>query len=517
MQNDGVKQPTGLFKIILASSAGTLIEWYDFYIFGALTPILAAQFFPKENPTAGILATLATFGAGFVVRPFGAVIFGRMGDMVGRKHTFLLTLLMMGLSTMAIALVPSYTAIGVVAPLLLLLLRLTQGLALGGQYGGAATYIAENSPANRRGYFTSFLQTTATLGLFVSLIVILVTRSSVGESAFAENGWRIPFLLSAVLVVFSYLIRRRMEETPAFAALQASGGVSKNPLAEAFVNPANRKKVLIALFGLTAGQGVVWYTGQFYALTFLQTTLKVNLGDSYKIIAWALVFATPFFVLFGALSDRVGRKKLIMLGLALAAVTYVPIYQKMQSIATFDTVSAPGPAFSIKTALNPSNGTKSVTRVGQATDPAGIRQVTTTKMEPTDPTTPLKGEKSTTEIFLPVSTFWTLVGLVFIQVFFVTLAYGPIAACLVEMFPTQIRYTAMSVPYHIGNGVFGGLVPFIATAIVAKTGNALAGLLYPIGIALLTVIVGMAFVHEKKSQDGFVEETDSAGPEPVGS
>jgi MFS family permease len=427
--------------------------------------------------------------------------------MIGRKHTFLLTLLMMGFSTMAIAFVPSYEVIGIFAPVLLLLLRLTQGLALGGQYGGAATYIAENSPGNRRGFFTSFLQTTATLGLFVSLIVILVTRSVLGEAAFAENGWRIPFLLSAVLVVFSYLIRRRMEETPAFAALKASGGVSKNPLKEAFVNPANRKKVLIALFGLTAGQGVVWYTGQFYALTFLQTTLNINLGDSYKITAWGLVFATPFFVVFGALSDRVGRKKLIMLGLALAAVAYIPIYQKMEEVGTFDKLSAPAPAYQLKEGTDSKTGAKTVTRIGDTSDQDGRRQVSTIKMDPKDTTTPVKGEKTKVEIFLPAGAFWALVGLVFIQVFFVTLVYGPIAACLVEMFPTQIRYTAMSVPYHIGNGVFGGLVPFIATAIVAKTGNPLEGVLYPIGIAVLTLIIGMIFVHEKKGEEGFVEET----------
>ena len=506
MQNEGAKQPTGLGKIILAASAGTLIEWYDFYLFGSLTTILAANFFRKGDFTAAVLSTLATFAAGFVVRPFGAVIFGRMGDMIGRKHTFLLTLLMMGISTMAIAFVPTYASIGVAAPLLLLLLRLTQGLALGGQYGGAAIYIAENSPPGRRGFFTSFLQTTATLGLFVALLVILATKSALGDKAFADYGWRLPFLLSAVLVIFSYAIRRRMHESPAFEALQAEGGVSKNPLVEAFVNKANRKKVLIALFGLTAGQGVVWYTGQFYALTFLQTTLHINLGDSYKIVAWALVFATPFFVVFGALSDRIGRKKLIMAGLALAAIAYVPIYGQMQSASAFDAVGAPAPHIRLKKDTDPKSGAVSYTREFRATDSNGVIEVTTMKMDSSDPKTPMKDEKSTVALTLPVANYWTLIGLVFIQVFFVTLVYGPIAACLVEMFPTQIRYTAMSVPYHIGNGVFGGLVPYIAAYIAAKSGNPLAGLFYPIGVAVVTLIVGMVWVHEKRMQEGFVEE-----------
>lgn len=508
MQNEGVGQPQGLGKIILASSAGTLIEWYDFYIFGSLATILAAQFFDKRDHNAAILSTLATFGAGFVVRPFGAVLFGRMGDMIGRKHTFLLTLLMMGFSTAAIAFVPGYATIGIAAPLILLLLRLTQGLALGGQYGGAATYIAEHAPPHKRGFYTSFLQTTATLGLFVSLLVILATRAYFGETAFAEFGWRIPFLLSLVFVAFSYFIRSRMSESPAFAALKASGGVSKNPLKEAFLVPANRKKVLIALFGLTAGQGVVWYTGQFYALTFLTTTLNVNLGDSYKIIALGLIFATPFFIIFGALSDRFGRKKLIMLGLALAAISYVPIYRQMQDLATFDGVGS-GTSIELKQDTNAKTGAVTFTRISVTTDAnSGMVQRTSLKMDPKNPKTPLKDEKTKTEIFLPPAIFWQMVALIFVQVLFVTLVYAPIAACLVEMFPVQIRYTAMSVPYHIGNGVFGGLVPYIALSIAAATGNALAGVLYPIVVAVITLIVGLLFVHEKPTEEGFVEETD---------
>ncbi|HLK14216.1 MAG TPA: MFS transporter [Fimbriimonadaceae bacterium] len=505
MQNEGVKQPTGLGKIILAASAGTLIEWYDFYIFGSLATILAAKFFPTGNTTAGYLNTLATFGAGFVVRPFGAVIFGRMGDLIGRKHTFLLTLFMMAISTMAIGLIPGYAQIGTLAPILLVLLRLTQGLALGGQYGGAATYIAEHTPPGTRGYYTSYLQTTATLGFFVSLLVILATQSLLGDG-FAEWGWRIPFLLSAVLVIFSYMIRRRMEESPAFAALKAEGGVSKNPLKEAFGNWANCRLVLIALFGLTAGQGVVWYTGQFYALSFLTATLNINLGESYKIVAVALLLATPFFVVFGRLSDRIGRKKLILAGLALAAITYVPIYYEMQSIGAFNELTSPGPAFHTDRTVNTSTGKEVVTRVGLTTDDEGRVKKTVLKLDPKDGKSPLKGEKNKAEVTLPKRLAAEMSLLVFIQVFFVTLVYGPIAASLVEMFPTRIRYTAMSVPYHIGNGVFGGLVPLLANLIVAKTGNSLAGVMYPISIAIVTLLIGMIFIHEKRTEDGFAEE-----------
>ena len=505
MQNEGVKQPTGLSKIILAASAGTLIEWYDFYIFGSLATVIAAKFFPTTNTLAGYLNTLAVFGVGFVMRPFGAVIFGRMGDMIGRKHTFLLTLLMMAFSTTAIGLVPTYSAIGNLAPLLLVLLRLTQGLALGGQYGGAAIYIAENTPPGRRGYFTSFLQTTATLGFFVSLLVILGTRQLLGD-AFAEWGWRIPFLLSAVLVVFSYVIRRRMEESPAFAALKAEGGVSKNPLKEAFGNWTNCKQVLIALFGLTAGQGVVWYTGQFYALSFMTTTLNIDMAQGYKIVAVALLAGTPFFIVFGGLSDRIGRKKLIMAGLALAAITYVPIYSEMQNLSKFNDLSSANPTLHVNQKVDTATGKESVSRVAVVTDEDGRTKITTVKMDPDKPKVPLKGEKEKVELLLPLPLAAVLVGLVFLQVLFVTMVYGPIAAFLVEMFPIQIRYTAMSVPYHIGNGVFGGLVPLIATYIVAKSGNSLYGLIYPISVAVVTFIVGMALIREKKPEVAAAEE-----------
>lgn len=424
------REVSNIWKVILASSAGTLIEWYDFYIFGSLAVIIADQFFPKGNPTVALLSTLATFATGFIVRPFGALFFGRIGDVVGRKYAFLLTLLIMGGATMMIGLLPNYEHIGVLAPILLLVLRLLQGLALGGEYGGAATYVAEHSPDGQRGYYTSFIQTTATLGLFVSLGVILITRSSLGEVDFKEWGWRVPFVLSVVLVLFSYFIRRRMSESPVFTQMKASGKASSSPLRDSFVNPQNRKLVLIALFGATAGQGVVWYTGQFYALYYLQTVLKVDFAVASKIIATALLIGTPFFVVFGWLSDRIGRKKIMLGGMLIAALTYYPLYQGMTHYAS-------------------------------------------------------EGDTS------------MLVFLVFIQVLYVTMVYGPIAAFLVELFPTNIRYTSMSLPYHIGNGVFGGLVPLIGTALVASTGNAYAGLVYPIAVALITVVVGSFLIKEK--------------------
>ncbi len=429
------KEVTNIWKVIAASSAGTLIEWYDFYIFGSLATIIAAHFFPKDNPTVALLSTLATFATGFIVRPFGALVFGRVGDVVGRKYAFMVTLIIMGLSTTAIGLLPNYEQIGLFAPICLLLLRLLQGLALGGEYGGAATYVAEHSPDGKRGYYTSYIQTTATLGLFVSLGVILATRLGLGEDTFKDWGWRMPFLLSIVLVIFSYLIRRRMSESPVFLEMKSSGKVSKSPLRDSFLVPENRNLVILALFGATAGQGVVWYTGQFYALYFLQTVLKVDFVLANKIIAIALLFGTPFFILFGWLSDKIGRKKIMLTGMVIAALTYIPIYQGMEHYATL------------------SDG--------------------------------------------PETTMLTV--LVFIQVIYVTMVYGPIAAFLVELFPTHIRYTSMSLPYHIGNGVFGGLVPFIGTAIVASTGNHFAGLIYPICVALITALIGAIFIKEKRS------------------
>lgn len=434
-----MKGSQSIWKVIGASSAGTLIEWYDFYIFGSLATIISAHFFPEGNSTVALLSTLATFATGFIVRPFGALVFGRMGDVVGRKYTFLVTLLIMGGSTTLIGLLPSYASIGWLAPVLLLLLRLLQGLALGGEYGGAATYVAEHSPDGKRGFYTSFIQTTATLGLFVSLGVILLVRVNLGEEAFRGWGWRIPFLLSFILVAFSYYIRIRMEESPLFEKMKKTGKTSSNPLRDSFLVPENRRMVILSLFGATAGQGVVWYTGQFYALFFLQTVLKVDFVRTNVIIATALLLGTPFFIVFGALSDRIGRKRIMMSGLALAALFYVPIYHGMIQAADFDPI---------------------------------------TKMAGANINEPL------------------LIFYVFIQVIFVTMVYGPIAAFLVELFPTNIRYTSMSLPYHIGNGVFGGLVPFIATAMVAATGSMYAGLWYPIGIAIMTLIIGLKYIPE---------------------
>ncbi len=493
-----------LRRVILASSAGTLIEWYDFYLFGALATILAANFFPKGNETAAFLSVLATFGAGFVVRPFGALVFGRMGDLVGRKVTFLLTLVMMGASTCVIGLLPTYETLGVAAPVVLVLLRLLQGLALGGEYGGAATYVAEHSPVGQRGHFTSYIQTTATLGLFVSLAVILITRVSLGEAAFGQWGWRIPFLLSAVLVFVSYLIRRRMEESPLFADIKAAGTTSKNPLRESFVQPENRRLVLLALFGATAGQGVVWYTGQFYAMTFLEKVMMIRPMTVNMIVAVALLLATPLFVVFGRLSDRVGRLKIMMFGCALAALLYIPIYQAMllQVAPAKIEVGVAGTEFKVDRAVDPV--TKQVIGVEQKTErwSNGFVRTTKTPVTPDEPHRALPKEKAKVEIQPPLAVCITLGALIFIQVVFVTMVYGPIAAFLVEMFPTRIRYTSMSLPYHVGNGVFGGLVPVIATYLQTSTKQNLAGLGYPIAIAVMTLLVGTCLIRHDSVHPG---------------
>jgi MFS family permease len=468
--------------VIGASSAGTLIEWYDFFIFGSLAVLISAKFFPSGNQVAALLSTLATFGVGFVVRPFGALFFGRMGDLIGRKHTFLVTLVMMGISTFAIGLLPTYSQIGVFAPILLVILRMLQGLALGGEYGGAATYVAEHARSHERGLFTSFIQTTATLGLFVSLGVISGTRLSMGEAAFDDWGWRIPFLVSILLVLVSYYIRRKMDESPAFKELKASKSESKNPLRESFVNPENRKWVLLALVGATAGQGVVWYTGQFYALYYLQTVLNIKQLEANTIIAIALAIGTPFFIFFGWLSDRVSRRKLILWGCLVAALSYIPIYSAMDSAAAI----GDRPVVKSGLAVNGDIVTETTEYEG------GFKK--SVKTEPGNEKPVVK-----TQLEIPVGVRWQLIGLVLIQVLFVTVVYGPIAAYLVELFPTKIRYTSMSLPYHIGNGVFGGLVPLIATYAVSQTGNNHAGLYYPIGIALMTFIVGMVFLKEDRS------------------
>lgn len=435
-----------IWQVITASSVGTLIEWYDFYIFGSLATILATKFFPEENPTAGFLSTLALFAVGFVVRPFGAIVFGRLGDLVGRKFTFLLTLLLMGGSTFLIGLVPSYDTIGIWAPAIVCLLRLAQGLALGGEYGGAATYVAEHSPDSKRGYYTSWIQTTASLGLFVSLGVILGTRYSMTSGQFDEWGWRIPFLLSIILVIVSYFIRIRLKESPLFAKLKAEGKTAVNPIRESFGKKENLRLVLLALFGATAGQGVVWYTGQFYALSFMQKSLNIEFVQSSTVIVIALLFGTPLFILFGRLSDKIGRKPIMMIGLIAASILYYPLYKGMHAVS-----------------------------LSQA---AGLAE---------------EGN-----VLLSTAGIWMMAALVFVQVVLVTMVYGPIAAFLVELFPTKIRYTSMSLPYHIGNGIFGGLTPFIAASVVAATGNIYAGLIYPIAVAAISFIIGMVYLRETR-------------------
>ncbi len=432
----------GLRKVIIASSVGTIIEWYDFYIFGTLAPILATRFFPPGNEVAAFLFTLAAFGVGFVVRPFGALVFGRLGDIVGRKYTFMLTLLLMGGSTFAIGLIPDYKSINILAPIIVFVLRALQGLALGGEYGGATIYVAEHSPENKRGYFTSFIQTTATLGLFISIGVILGCKAMLGEEVFSEWGWRIPFLVSIILVIISYFIRKRMDESPEFAKLKQEGKTSKNPLKESFTKWSNLKWVLIALFGAAAGQGVVWYTGQYYAMNFCIKTLHINSTQVQKIMLLVLLAAVPLFILFGKLSDHIGRKWIMLTGMLLAAVFYLPIYKAMEGLT------------------------------------AGL--------------SPIEGI-----ITLSQDKVWIMAGLIFIQLVFVAMAYGPIAAFLVELFPARIRYSSMSLPYHIGNGVFGGLTPLIAESLVVGTKNIYAGLYYPIAVALMTVVVGVIFIRKR--------------------
>ncbi len=491
-----------LWTVIAASSVGTLIEWYDFFIFGSLATILSEQFFPKTNPTAAFLSTLATFAAGFVVRPFGALVFGRLGDKVGRKYTFLVTLVLMGGSTFAIGLVPGYESIGLFAPLLVLILRLLQGLALGGEYGGAATYVAEHAPADRRGFYTSFIQITATLGLFVSLGVILAVRQSVGVDAFASWGWRVPFLLSALLVGISIYIRMRMSESPLFAKIKAEGKTSVNPIKESFGKKENLKLVLIALFGATAGQGVVWYTGQFYALSFLQKTCQLEYVQSNYIMAIALVLGTPLFIVFGAWSDKVGRKFIMLTGMLLAVLLYQPIYQKMYALTNVTTKTEITAQAQIE---------RSMSREGSDT----LRTVKNTHFF-TDQTQSIAVEKtknnkvisSKTEVVLSGTNYGWMIGLVFIQIVLVTMVYGPIAAFLVELFPTRIRYTSMSLPYHIGNGIFGGLTPFIATALYeyskspsSPAGDPFAGLWYPIIVAAVCFVIGMIFLSNKKKAE----------------
>jgi MFS family permease len=487
------KPASSLWKVITASSVGTLIEWYDFYIFGSLATTLAPAFFPAGNPTIALLSTLATFATGFIVRPFGALVFGRLGDLVGRKHAFLVTLLIMGGSTFAIGLLPTYAQIGLFAPMLLLILRLLQGLALGGEYGGAATYVAEHAPDGKRGFYTSFIQTTATLGLFVSLGVILAVNQALTKEEFEAWGWRIPFLLSIVLVVFSYYIRTRMAESPLFTRMKSKGALSKNPLRESFMEPKNRRLVLLALFGATAGQGVVWYTGQFYALYYLQTVLNIAKASASTIVAIALVAGTPLFIVFGALSDRIGRKKIIVWGCAIAAVSYVPIYMAMQSVGNWNGFT-PLENVEPQVSRSASKGIEKVVTVER------FEEGTVTETAETNPAAQEgRAHAVTRKVEVQPTTKLALILslLVFVQVVFVTMVYGPIAAFLVELFPTRIRYSSMSLPYHVGNGVFGGLTPFIATAMERGTGNPYAGLSYPILVAVVTAVIGGFFLKER--------------------
>ncbi len=502
-----MKQPENIRTVIVASSVGTLIEWYDFYIFGSLALVISTKFFPQENPTAAFLSTLATFAAGFVVRPFGALFFGRLGDLIGRKYTFLVTLLLMGGSTFLIGCVPGYETIGFFAPLLVLVLRLLQGLALGGEYGGAATYVAEHSPKNERGFWTSWIQTTATAGLFISLLVILITRNLLGIEAFEDWGWRIPFWISIIMVIVSFVIRQNMSESPVYAKIKADGKVSVNPLKESFGNRYNFKFVLLALFGAVMGQGVVWYTGQFYAMSFIGKVCGVAGQQTDTIMAVALLLGTPFFIFFGKLSDTIGRKKIMMWGLLLAVLSYRPIYNEIYK--TID--------ISKKTVL----AEKIISKKGKQIPHTQDTIITTiTSISYSDKSLneltakdtlfkngnlqPVKEIKKS--ILLASKDYWKLVLLVFIQIIFVTMVYGPIAAFLVEMFPARIRYTSMSLPYHIGNGIFGGLLPTVATYLVttAKTANQpewyLNGLWYPIIVGAVCFVIGLLFLKNDINQ-----------------
>ncbi|MGV3459364.1 MAG: MFS transporter [Flavobacterium sp.] len=487
----------GIWKVITASSMGTLIEWYDFYIFGSLAVVISTKFFPEDNPTAAFLSTLATFAAGFVVRPFGALFFGRLGDIIGRKYTFMVTLLLMGGATFLIGCVPSYETIGFFAPLLVLILRLLQGLALGGEYGGAATYVAEHAPKGERGYWTSWIQTTATFGLFISLMVILLTRQFLNEAQFDEWGWRVPFWVSILMVFVSYIIRRKMHESPVFAKAKAEGKTSTNPLKESFGNKYNLKFVLLALFGAAMGQGVVWYTGQFYAMSFLKTVMFVDSMQVDSLLGIALLLGTPFFVFFGWLSDKVGRKAIMMLGMLCAILLYRPIYKAMYE-ATDVTLKT---EIAEKTSRSETTNEKKElihTTQKEFTDGTKWTEVKTIHVD--KPATDVK-----TTVTINNHDKWMLIFLVFVQVIFVTMVYGPIAAFLVEMFPVKIRYTSMSLPYHVGNGIFGGLLPAISTYLVTNAQQSgqqefyLKGLWYPIIIASVSFIIGIVYLKSKNN------------------
>ncbi|AYQ28198.1 MULTISPECIES: MFS transporter [unclassified Polaromonas] len=537
-------------KVIFASSLGTVFEWYDFYLYGSLAAIIAKQFFSGLDAGSAFIFALLAFAAGFIVRPFGALVFGRLGDMIGRKYTFLVTIVIMGLSTFIVGLLPNYASIGVAAPVILIALRMLQGLALGGEYGGAAVYVAEHAPAHKRGAYTSWIQTTATLGLFLSLLVILGVRTAMGEAAFADWGWRVPFLVSILLLGVSVYIRLSMNESPAFQKMKAEGKTSKAPLSESFGQWKNLKIVILALIGLTAGQAVVWYSGQFYALFFLTQALKVDGPTANILVAYSLILGTPFFVIFGTLSDKIGRKPIIMAGCLLAVVTYFPVFTALTKAANPDLAAAQAKNKVVVTAdpnecsfqFNPTGTVKFTSSCDIAKQvlagasvsyenvaaPAGT--VATIKIgETAIPSYSAKGlsaddaKKKDAEFKKLVADDLKAAGypskadpakvdkvmvtlILFYLVILVTMVYGPIAAMLVELFPTRIRYTSMSLPYHIGNGWFGGLLPTTAFAIVAQTGNMYNGLWYPIIIAGMTLVVGTLFIKETKDVDIYADD-----------
>ena len=541
-------------KVIFASSLGTVFEWYDFYLYGSLAAIIAKQFFAGLDPSAAFIFALLAFAAGFIVRPFGALVFGRLGDMIGRKYTFLVTILLMGMSTFIVGVLPTYASIGVAAPVILIALRMLQGLALGGEYGGAATYVAEHAPHGRRGAYTSWIQTTATLGLFLSLIVILGTRTAIGEAAFADWGWRIPFIVSILLLAISVWIRLSMNESPAFQKMKSEGKTSKAPLAESFGQWKNLKIVLLALFGLVAGQAVVWYSGQFYALFFMTSVLKVDGATANILVALSLIIGTPFFVIFCSLSDKIGRKPIILAGLLLAVVTYFPLFKMLTNAANPDlaaaqaknkiTVSAAAgdcsfqgnpvareidftkscdiaKRFLAQNSVSYDNVTAAEAgpakiKIGEKEIVAPVGKVVNSKFdeESTKAIAAFKKEVSDAlkEAGYPSKADpakldkVTVVIILSILVIYVTMVYGPIAAMLVELFPTRIRYTSMSLPYHIGNGWFGGLMPTIAFAMVAQNGNMYYGLWYPIAIAAFTFVIGLLFVRETKDVDIYAND-----------
>jgi MFS family permease len=544
-------------KVIFASSLGTVFEWYDFYLYGSLAAIIAVQFFAGLDPTAAFIAALMAFAAGFLVRPFGALVFGRLGDMIGRKYTFLVTIMIMGTSTFIVGLLPGYKSIGIAAPIILVGLRLLQGLALGGEYGGAATYVAEHAPHGKRGAYTSWIQTTATLGLFLSLIIIIGCKEILGDATFADWGWRVPFLLSFFLLIISVWIRLSLNETPAFKKMKEEGKTSKAPLSESFGQWSNGKIVLLALLGLTAGQGVVWYTGQFYALFFLTAQIKVEPTTAQLMIGASLLLGTPFFIVFGTLSDRIGRKPIILAGCLIAALTFFPLFKALteaanpdlaaaqaknkvvvtadpaqcsfqgspiareidfktscdiakrylaQSSVSYESVDAPKGSPATVTIGDKTVTPPAATVVSQKFDADSAAKIAAFKKEMTGDLVAAGYPTKAKPIGFMSGQWWKVVAILWVLVIYVTMVYGPIAAMLVELFPTRIRYTSMSLPYHIGNGWFGGLLPTTAFAIVASTGNMYNGLWYPIVIAAMTFIIGTLFIRETKDVDIYARD-----------